>query len=175
MYCTVIAPKPYYFGNDSTRVQVVGLTCLSCRAVGTDHLSCSTNLGTAGTVRARAWLTITRRANQSVAIVTVQAPLAGQPRGGVQAVAHTWNRGEGNSYKDALTAPACARSEVCFLWLLFFEGFFLDTNEAEMVPFPPWPAECAVSLTTAAAAALYPALHSPRPQSSKKTFPTVHR
>lgn len=59
------------------------LTCPSCRAVGTDHLSCLRYLRTAGAVRARARLTITRSANQSVAIVTVQAVLAGHPRGEV--------------------------------------------------------------------------------------------
>lgn len=59
------------------------LTLLSNWAVGADYLSCLCDLGTAGTVWARARLTITRRANHGVAIVTIQAVLTGHPSGEV--------------------------------------------------------------------------------------------
>lgn len=63
--------------------------CLSSGAVGADHLSRPRNLSTAGVVRARARLTVARSANQSVAIVTIQAQLTGQARGEIRAVTHT--------------------------------------------------------------------------------------
>lgn len=66
-----------------------GFTCLSPRAVGTDHLSRRRDLGTAALVRAGARLTIPRRANQGVSIVTLQAALTGLARCEVGAVAHT--------------------------------------------------------------------------------------
>lgn len=65
-----------------------GFTCLSQRAVGTDHLSRRCNLGTAALVRAGARLTILRRANHGVSIVTLQAALTGLARCEVGAVAH---------------------------------------------------------------------------------------
>lgn len=70
------------------------LTCLSSRAVGAHHLSRLCNLSTAAPVRARAGLTIDGSANQSVAVVTVLAALAGRARREVGALAHAWNRDE---------------------------------------------------------------------------------
>lgn len=70
------------------------LTCLSFWAVGAHHLSRLCNLSTAALVRARAGLTIDRSANQSVAVVTILAALAGRACCEVGAFAHAWNRDE---------------------------------------------------------------------------------
>ncbi len=127
---------------------VVRLTCLSCRTVGTDHLSCLCNLGTAGTARARARLTITRRANQSVAIVTIQAVLTGHPGGEVWALTHTWNRERSVTITHFFYTHTHAHLLVS---VIIFHTLGFDTNRSQGVMFSPSPAECAVSLTITAA------------------------
>lgn len=131
--------------NDFTLL-VVHLTCLSCRAVGTDHLSCLCNLGTAGTARARARLTITRRANQSVAIVTIQAVLTGHPGGEVWALTHTWNRERSVTITHFFYTHAHL-----LVFVIVFHTLGFDTNRSQRVMFSKSPAECAVSLTITAA------------------------
>lgn len=84
------------------------VTCLSCRAVGAHHLSRLRNLDTAAAVRTRARLTITRCANQGVAIVAWQAVLTGHPRSEVGALAHTWN------HKKEFRKGAFVRWPTCY-------------------------------------------------------------
>ena len=68
------------------------LTPPSWWTVGTDHIACLCHLGTAGTVRTGARSAVIGHANQGVAVVTVQAALAGGPRGEVGALTHTCGR-----------------------------------------------------------------------------------
>lgn len=84
-------------------------TCLSSGAVGADHLSCGCDSHAAALVWARARLTIPRRANQGVSIVTLQAALAGPARGEVRAFAHACNK---DSDTERLVSSLCTPEEV---------------------------------------------------------------
>lgn len=154
-------------------VPVDHFTCLSSRAVGTDHLSCLCNLGTAGTVRARAGLTITRRANQSVSIVTVQAVLTGHPHGEVWALTHTWNRERERERSVTITHSFYARAHLLVLVIVFHTSG-LDTIRPQRVKFSPSPEECAVSLTITVATPYRYSTPQPIPVKKTKTFPIAH-
>lgn len=137
-------------------------TSLSSGAVGTDHLSCLCNLGTAATVRARARLTITRSANQSISIVTIEALLTSYPSGEVGTLTYAWStqRGEQQLHTPSkhMLVPACI-PHCCFstLWVW-----------PQKVKFFPSSAERAVSLILAAATPYR--YSSPQPNPVKKTI-----